>query len=164
MKDFVSTVREMRAGDVKSVAAVHRAVFPRQAESESWIAANFRARPRVLGFVVTHDTTLCGYIFWIEKGGFRKEAILELEQIGIHPSYQGRGLGERLVRESFVVVKRAIKRRGSRIKLVLVTTRADNYAQRLYEKTLGAVIEVTISNFYTTDEVIMVVRNPSAPD
>ncbi|WP_417579291.1 hypothetical protein [Nitrincola sp.] len=44
-------------------------------------------------------------------------------------------------------------------KKIVVTTRADNHAQRLYRKVLGAEIEASISGLYSADEVIMVARD-----
>ena len=41
----------------------------------------------------------------------------------------------------------------------MVTTRADNAAQRLYKRVLGAEVEATITNLYSADEVIMIARN-----
>ena len=41
---------------------------------------------------------------------------------------------------------------------VVVTTRADNAAQKLYRKTLGAEVEATIASLYSGDEVLMVAR------
>jgi hypothetical protein len=45
------------------------------------------------------------------------------------------------------------------IKHFMVTTRADNYAQKLYQKTLGAQVESTITDLYSADEVLMLARN-----
>ena len=44
------------------------------------------------------------------------------------------------------------------LKAVVVTTRADNAAQKLYRKTLGAEVEATIASLYSGDEVLMVAR------
>lgn len=40
----------------------------------------------------------------------------------------------------------------------MVNTRADNFAQTLNKKTLGAEVEVTIPDLYSADEVIMIAR------
>ena len=40
-----------------------------------------------------------------------------------------------------------------------VSTRADNHAQSLYKKVLGAKNEATIKNLFSVDGVYMVVRN-----
>jgi hypothetical protein len=48
---------------------------------------------------------------------------------------------------------------GSKVKHVIVSTRADNHAQSIYRKALGAEVEATISNLFSADEVYMVARN-----
>ncbi len=54
-----------------------------------------------------------------------------------------------------------LKSRGARIKNIVVTTRTDNHAQRLYRKALRAAPEAVIKDLYSADEVIMVARNTS---
>jgi ribosomal protein S18 acetylase RimI-like enzyme len=96
---------------------------------------------------------------WIQKSGFRKEVVLEIEQLGVSPDYQGQGVGTALIKKSIEFVHRRLKRQGARIKNILVTTRTDNHAQRLYRKVLGAAPEAVIQDLYSADEVIMVARN-----
>ena len=45
------------------------------------------------------------------------------------------------------------------VKHIVVATQADNYAQKLYRKTLSAEVDATISNLYSADEVFMISRN-----
>jgi ribosomal protein S18 acetylase RimI-like enzyme len=111
-------------------------------------------------FVAEEAGTISGFILWTEKSGFRTEVILELEQLGVLPEKQGLGIGETLIRKSLPLVADELVKRGARVKAVLITTRSDNDAQRLYRKALGAEVEATISNLYSGDEVIMVARNP----
>jgi hypothetical protein len=40
-----------------------------------------------------------------------------------------------------------------------VTTRADNFAQKLYKKALNVKTEATIADLYSADEVFMIRRN-----
>ena len=89
----------------------------------------------------------------------RPQVVLELEQIAVHPDFQGQGIGSLLIRESLPLVKAELAKKGSRLKAMIVTTRADNDAQRIYRKELGAEIEATITNLYSADEVFMVARN-----
>ena len=74
-------IRSMRVEDLLNVAKVHREAFPRQLHSEQWISCNFNAYPRIRFFVAEDEGTILGYVQWIEKSGFRKEVVLELEQI-----------------------------------------------------------------------------------
>jgi ribosomal protein S18 acetylase RimI-like enzyme len=101
-----------------------------------------------------------GYVLWTQKSGFRTEAVLELEQIAVSPEHQGRGVAEALIRRSLRAVADHLAGRGARLKSVLVTTRADNQAQRLYRRVLGAEVEATLSGLYSADEVVMVARDP----
>ena len=161
MDDTVSSVivREMTEADIAAAAAIHQAVFNRQLDSVAWVTCNFRAYPRILCFVAELNGTLVGFIEWIQKSGFRKEVVLELEQLAVRPDYQRQGVGTSLIQESLGQVARMLKRRGACIKNIIVTTRTDNQAQRLYRKVLGAAPEAVIKDLYSADEVIMVARN-----
>ena len=105
---------------------------------------------------------LCGFVLWTEKSGFREEVVLELEQIAVDIEDQNRGIATALIVESLPKVVNELAARGARLKHVLVTTRADNGAQRLYRKTLGAEVEATLPALYSADEVVMVARDLGA--
>ena len=100
-----------------------------------------------------------GYIIWSQKAGFRPSAVIELEQVAVSPNFQGNGIGKILITATLSDVARKLKEQGSSLKHILVTTRADNYAQRLYRDVLGANVEATLDNLYSADEVIMVARD-----
>lgn len=123
-----------------------------------WIECNFRAFPRMQYFIAEYKGRVIGYILWVEKGGFRDEAVLELEQLAVLPDFRGNGTGTKLIRESFEMMRMYLRERGSVLKLVEVTTATDNKAQSLYNKTLGAVQECVIKDLYRGDEAIMVAR------
>ncbi len=89
----------------------------------------------------------------------RPEAVLELEQIAVLPERHGQGIGEKLIQESLPYVRAQLAKQDSRLKHIVVTTRAENHAQELYKSTLGAEVEAIISNLYSADEVFMVARN-----
>lgn len=152
-------IRPMKDSDVEPVAAVHQAAFPRQSCSHEWIHCNFAAFPRMQFFVADSNGEIQGFVHWTQKSGFREQVVLELEQIAVYPSIHGQGIGSRLIRESMPLVKAQLAERGATLKHLVVTTRADNAAQRLYRKELGAEIEATITNLYSADEVFMVARN-----
>jgi len=156
----MTIIRAMTEKDIPSVADVHRQAFSRQRDSERWITCNFRAAPRMQYYVAVHDSAIVGYIHWTQKSGFRPETVLELEQIAVLPGMQGRGIGRRLIDESLPLIRERLDERGASLKAVMVTTRADNYAQRLYRDALGAEVECTIKDLYSADEVIMIARNP----
>jgi ribosomal protein S18 acetylase RimI-like enzyme len=152
-------VRPMEESDIEAVSEVHRAAFPRQEHSNDWISCNFAAYPRMQFFVADDGSHIKGFILWTQKSGFREQVILELDQIAVNPNDHGRGLGTILIRDSLPLVKKQLASRGATLKHLIVTTRADNDAQRIYQKELGAKIEATITNLYSADEVLMVARN-----
>lgn len=149
-------IRMANEADLEEIAVIHAAAFVRQQHSDEWIKCNLNAYPLKRLFVVEIVAQIVGYIMWGEKSGFRKEAVIELEQIAVCHAHQGKGIGYALILESFEAVKHAIAARGAIVKSVLVTTRADNAAQRLYRKALGVGVIATIPALYSADEVIMV--------
>ena len=152
-------IREMVEDDISSVAEVHRQAFSRQRDSVKWITCNFRAAPRMQYYVAEQGLSIVGYIHWTQKSGFRPEVVLELEQIAVLPKMQGQGIGRRLINESLPLVKKRLHNCNAVIKHIMVTTRADNYAQQLYRETLGAEVECVIKDLYSYDEVVMIARN-----
>ena len=113
----------------------------------------------MLCYVAIKNETIAGYIVWSQKSGFRPEDVVELEQIAVLHSLQGKGIGKILIEQSLHQVRERLYENGSALKHVIVTTRADNHAQTLYKQVLGAEVEATITNLYSADEVIMVARN-----
>lgn len=152
-------VRLMQKTDLDNVAEIHKLTFVRQQNSLQWIQCNFNAFPRLLNFVAEKEGEILGYIIWIQKSGFRPQAVIELEQLAVSPNFQNQGVGRQLITESLTLVNNHLSITGSTLKHILVTTRADNFAQQLYKSTLGAEIEATITNLYSDDEVLMIARN-----
>lgn len=152
------TIRRMTEPDGDRVAEVHRAAFPRQQSSIDWIRCNFAAYPRIQIFVAVRSNEILGYIQWTQKSGFRPAVVLELEQIAVKEPEQGNGIGQALIKESLPQVKAQLRERNAIVRSILVTTRADNTAQRLYRKALGAKVEATLEDLYSADEVVMVAR------
>ncbi len=153
-------IRKMRNDDLLAVAKVHEAAFPRQLLSETWVTCNFNAYPRIRYFVAENQGIIFGYVQWTEKRGFRKEVVLELEQIGVLPSNQNQRIGSSLISQSLKMIKDELKLREASIKSILVSTRTDNEAQKLYKKILRAEPEIVIPNLFSADEVLMIARNP----
>jgi predicted N-acetyltransferase YhbS len=121
----------MIEGDVELAAEVHRQIFPLQGDSEKWIECNFRAYPRLQYFVAEDDSEIVGFIHWTQKSGFRLKLVLELEQIAVLSEKQNQGIGRKLIEESIPMVGEQLNKRGAAIKHFIVSTRADNCAQRL---------------------------------
>ncbi len=152
-------VRLIDKEDLTKASMIHKEAFPRQNLSEKWLECNFNAFPRFLMFVAETRESIVGYIIWNQKSGFRPEVVLELEQIAVFSDHRGQGVGRLLIEGSLPMVKTQLSKNRSTLKHVVVTTRADNYAQSLYEDVLGAKVEATIENLYSSDEVFMVARH-----
>ncbi|UAX00013.1 GNAT family N-acetyltransferase [Halopseudomonas nanhaiensis] len=118
----------------------------------------------MMSFVAMHGSECVGYIIWTQKSGFRPEVVLELEQIAVAPDRQRNGIGRALIERSLPCVRAMLQQSQARVKHVMVTTRADNHAQKLYADVLGATVEATITGLYSADEVIMVARHVSLLD
>ncbi|GHA34515.1 GNAT family N-acetyltransferase [Photobacterium aphoticum] len=156
-------VRWMQEADLPAAAEIHHETFVRQQRSLEWLQCHHKAFPQCMGLVaekeVDGEPTVVGFILWLQKSGFRAEAVLELSLLTVSPAYQGQGIGQTLITTSLEQVRGFLAEQGSTLKHVMVTTRADNAAQILYRKTLGAEIEATLSDFYSADEVIMIARH-----
>lgn len=152
-------IRAMIEQDLLDVTKIHKEAFSRQLHSEQWISCNFKAYPRIRLFVAEDDGMLLGYVQWIEKSGFRKEVVLELEQIAVLLSKQKQGIGSSLISESLKSIKEELNQRNATIKHFLVSTRTDNEAQKIYKKILNAQSEVIVPNLFSADEVLMISRN-----
>ena len=158
--DLSVIITHMNRDDILAVAKVHSQQFPRQHNSSLWISCNFSAFPRIMLFIARDEKGhVVGYIQWIQKSGFRKESVIELEQIAVLKKHQGNGIGTKLVKESLSFIKDYLNDSNSILKSVLVTTRTDNAAaQALYKKALGAEEIAVIKGLYSHDEVIMLVH------
>lgn len=153
-------IRPFENKDLFETAEVHKAAFIRQKMSYQWVKYNSKAYPISQMFVAEDkNNKIAGYIHWCQKSGFRSEVVLELAQLAVHPAYQGIGIGTRLINKSLPQIKKHLNLRNAEIKHITITTRADNFAQKLYKKTLNAEVEATISNLYSADEVFMISRN-----
>jgi ribosomal protein S18 acetylase RimI-like enzyme len=149
----------MEREDLLKASLVHKEAFIRQKLSFEWLECNLNAFPRFLNFVAELEGSLVGYIIWSQKSGFRPEVVLELEQVAVLPKHHEQGVGRELIEESLPFVRDHLAKQGSTLKHIIVTTRADNHAQKLYRSTLGAEVEATIVNLYSADEVFMVARD-----
>jgi len=151
-------IREMSSSDIENVSFIHEKSFERQTKSLEWITCNFNAYPRIQYYVADIEGRLVGYIQWIQKSGFRSKVVLELEQMAVLPEFRNKGIGKSLISKSLPLIKHHLEINDAQLKHIIVTTRADNNAQDLYSKVLGAKVVATISSLYSADEVIMVSR------
>ena len=151
-------IRHAQQPDVAAVAELHGLCFPRQHDSLSFVRCLYSAYPLYRIFVADDGKqTLYAFAIWTEKSGFRKNAILELSLLGVHPELRGQGVGGALVTQSFDLTVTAVLDRGDKVGGVFVTTSAENHAQQLYRRTLGVEKVATIPGLYGADrnEVIL---------
>jgi ribosomal protein S18 acetylase RimI-like enzyme len=154
-------IRRMKEKQIEEVADIASKCFSGlkgKGKAKKWIRCNFKAFPRMQYFVAQLRGKVLGYILWVEKGGFRENAVLELEQIAVHPDYRGIRIGTKLIRESLKELKDYLRKRRSKLKLIEISTGVSNKAQKLYKKTLNAKLECVIRDFFREDEVIMIAR------
>jgi len=154
----IKKAKKTDLGKIAKIASENFSGLKDIKKAKKWVSCNFLAFPRAQYFVAKINGETAGYILWIEKGGFRKEAVFELEQIAVGKNFQGRGIGTQLIKESLAEIKKYLEKRGAKLKAVEVTTGTDNKAQNLYKKTLGAEPECVIKDLFRGDEVIMIVR------
>ena len=154
-------IKRAKQKDVVKIAKIGAENFSGLSDikkAKQWIKCNFLAFPRSQYFIFELNGKIAGYILWIEKGGFRKKSVWELEQIAIKKDFQGQGVGTELIEKSFAEIKKYVEKRGDSLKLVEVTTGTDNKAQNLYRKTLGAEPECVVRDFFRGGEVVMIAR------
>jgi len=123
-----------------------------------WVGACHAAFPRTEYWVAVLDGSVIGYILWIEKGGFRDSAVIELEQIAVIGNLRGNGIGEKLVKISLRGIEERLAARGSSIKVVEVTTGSEQHAVEFYRRTLGAEVAATIPDYFRGDEFVLLAR------
>lgn len=158
-------IRQMLPSEIKAVAHIHREVFPNDgdtyAQSKQWIYSKFLGWPVNRYYVSTNNDEIIGYILWTEMGGFRKNCVLELEQLAVAIVWQNRRVGTQLIDESLIQVASILANEKRNIKLVEITTGVTNEVQSLYNKTLGAVEECRKQEFFDEEEVAMIARHSS---
>ena len=159
-------VRPARRADLAGIAAVGTEAFSGLrpvSEARRWVDACWRAAPRMRYWVAVSEATVVGYILWVEKGGFRKDAVLELEQVAVRAARRGQGIGEALIRASLDELRQGLRSRGARLKLIEVTTGSEQGAIGFYARVLGTEVAARISDFFRGDEYILIARDKKAP-
>jgi GNAT superfamily N-acetyltransferase len=111
-------------------------------------------------WVAHSQSEIVGYILWLEKGGFRSESVIELEQIAVRATWRHGGVGSLLARRSAAAIERVLLREGRTLKLVEITTGSEQGAVHFYYNSLGARPVARISNFFRGDEIVLISRSP----
>jgi ribosomal protein S18 acetylase RimI-like enzyme len=154
-------IRPAREGDLSGIATLGAEAFHglRPVErGRAWVESCWRAAPRMRYWVAEGPSGLLGYILWMEKGGFREDAVLELEQVAVRASLRGQGIGAQLLTRSLSEFEAALVARGSRLKVVEVTTGTEQGAVEFYRRTLGAEVVATLPDVFGGEELILLAR------
>lgn len=155
------TIRRAKETDLDEIATIGSEAFSGlrpQRSGRSWIQACWRASPRMSYWVAIEKGAVVGYILWLEKGGFRQEAVLELEQIAVQSRKRDEGIGASLVTQSLQGMTEELRKRGSRLRLVEVTTGVGNRAAEFYKRVLGAEVKAQLPDVFHGDELILIAR------
>jgi ribosomal protein S18 acetylase RimI-like enzyme len=161
------SVRRARRADLEAIARIGAESFSGLrplSNGRRWVRACWAARPRMRYWVAADGRAIVAYILWLEKGGFRSEAVLELEQIAVSPDRRGQGIGKLLVQRSFRALQQGIEGAGRRVKAVEVTTGAEQHAVAFYRRALGARRAATVPDLFRGDEHILIARPPFPVD
>lgn len=159
MEIKITKLKREKLNEVIKIASGNFSGMKDIKKAQKWVRCNFLAYPRMQYFVAKSKNQILGYILWVEKGGFRKNSVWELEQVAVGKNFQGQGIGTKLIKGSLLEIQKYLKRRKSKLKLIEVTTGTENKAQKLYQKALNAKVEARIKDLFRGDEVIMIARN-----
>jgi GNAT superfamily N-acetyltransferase len=113
-------IRRAELKDIEAIGHINSSVFlgdrDKLESAMKWITCWFNAFPLYQYFVIECDKEVVGYAGWQLHGGFhRAEPVIELDQIGILPSHQGKGLAPILTRECMSQLMEWTKEHNDRI-------------------------------------------------
>ncbi|MDD5182083.1 MAG: GNAT family N-acetyltransferase [Candidatus Nanoarchaeia archaeon] len=159
---MIIAIEEMKREDMLRVAKLNKECFPTDNKdihyALRWVDSCFSGKGRAQYSVAKEWDSIVGYVLFKENGGFREDAVLELEQIGVTESYRGLGVGTKLIQDALKSYVHNLKADNRKLKCVMVTTGTSNEAQKLYKKAMGAEPACTIPELYEGDELVMIAR------
>ncbi|PCJ58155.1 MAG: GNAT family N-acetyltransferase [Planctomycetota bacterium] len=147
--------RKADSVDLDHIARIYKSCFPKELNHKLWVESSFKSYPRGVYYVIEIESVIVGYILWCVKNGFRANTIVELEQIGVDPNFSGKGLGRKLIEDSFEKFKTHVKELGHGVRAVMVTTSEGNFAEELYKSTLGVSRSAIVEGYGSGNEVIL---------
>lgn len=154
-------VRAAREADLPRISEIAAESFSGMrplAVAKRWVRACWAAAPRLRYWLAEQRGTPVAYILWMEKGGFRHDAVVELEQIAVSGSLRGRGVGATLIRDSLDELTRSIESEGRVVNVIEVTTGSEQGAVEFYRRVLGAEVVAKVPGLFRGDEFILVAR------
>ncbi len=113
-------LRRAEERDLAVIAHINSTVFlgdrDRAEGAREWVEALYKSYPVYQYFIVEIDGAVAGYAGWQMHGGFhRAEPVVELDQIGIDPAYQGNQLAPQLTRYGMRELAEWLKKKDNRI-------------------------------------------------
>lgn len=141
--------------DIDCISQIYLNCFPNERSHLLWITSSFKSFPRGVYYVIEQQGVIAGYILWCVKNGFREATIIELEQVAVDPQYSGKGLGRKLIADSFERFKQHVEDTGYKVGAVMVTTTEGNYAENLYKSTLKVSRAAILTGYASGNEVIL---------
>lgn len=162
-------IRKAAEVDLPHIARINSSVFLGNRDNleiaEEWTSGLFNAGKIYHYFVAEVDGEIAGYIGWQIHGGFlRANPVLELEQLGVDPRYQGMGVGTKLQDDSLNEMVNWIISANNRIEShinVVVWCYAENKnAIRVYEKTFTDGIKGERYMYGSRKEIMFRLRVP----
>lgn len=115
-----TVIRRATPEDVAHIGAINSVVFLGDRDKEegalSWVQCWLNAFPLYQYFVVEDEGEIVAYAGWQLHGGFhRAEPVIELDQIGVLPAHQGRGLAPQLIQHCMQELLEWAKEHNDRI-------------------------------------------------
>jgi len=132
-------VRQAQESDMPALGGINGNCFSGNDTYDSavsWMKARFY-NPAFRIWIAYSEPWTFGYITWEIKGGWKRELpVMELEQIGIHGSCRGRGIGHILVEQTLGPVAQWIRdtneNANDTASIIVWTTVNNEAAKKLY--------------------------------
>lgn len=147
--------RKAEITDIDDISKIYSICFPNELNHKLWIESSFKSYPRGVYYVIECEGVISGYILWCVKNGFRKSTIVELEQVAVNPQDNGKGIGRKLIDQSFELFKGHVLNFGHTVGAVMVTTSEGNYAENLYKSTLDVTRAALLEGYGSGNEIIL---------
>jgi|SRR3989344_4954879 len=144
-------IREAKKTDLRSIAEILIICFPNDFSNKktalNWINERSNLKTFSKYHIADFNGEIAGYVYNKMLGGI--SGILELEQIGVHPNYHGKGIGKELILESekFWIKYFKNKFKKKLYKIILTTSEVNDKAHNLYTR-CGFKYEAKIKDLY----------------